>query len=970
MSTASDFVIENGVLKKYVGPGGDVIITDGVVSIGEYAFYGCESLKSIVIPEGITSIEDYAFYRCELLASIVIPNGVASIGIYAFSGCKSLTSIVIPNGVTSIGVAAFSGCRSLTSIIIPNGVTSIGGSAFSECESLKSIVIPDGVTSIGNYAFYGCGLTSIAIPDGVTSIGERAFYRCENLTNIAIPNSVTSIEYGAFYGCENLKSVVIPDGVTSIGGDVFSGCESLTSIVIPNGVTSIGWGAFSGCKKLESIEIPNSVVNIKEWAFSGCKKLKEIRGLSPACKMGKDVFGDELPKGLIGAVGELWACFTDTSLKEYVLDKKVWTSLAPEQKADIYLTRQGKPLQTAYKAVIKETDTSIIGEALLMRLSGKHGTKDYATAENFMTAFFASTPADLLKMLYAKLKELKAAEKALKTIEAHIPLMEKLSGEVHLDESLPQAEQRILSALAKRGQSTADLEKIFKEYYGLTFSELPSLLDTEGATLTPSVLAYLCTLHETMVKSSWGGIQPDVAAAYKTTGLCPEAQELVALIDGASLQRVLLALADKNLGLSGRSKKMFLAYPICRYADESTMMELTMRAPKWRSSVSGNDAPPLATFRKANIYSNTRAAMLFADRYHELEMYAKVRGTTADNIRDQFLSDIGINENGCKDYDLGNQVVTARLQKDLTFVIELPDGKSAKSLPKKGADEAKYKAANADFSEMKKNAKRIIKNRTAILFEDFLSGGQKSAEVWRNAYLANPVLRAVAKLLVWDQKGNTFTLTDDNIIRSDGSVYVINNKPIKLAHPMEMKPEDVAAWQKYFASHAHKQPFEQIWEPVIDPQSIAKERYAGCMIPYYRFTGQAKRGITVEDYDFHNEIYISFKGCTADIERIDWRRHEINMDDRFEIKAFSFERFDRQINHIVAYLDRITVFGRILNDDVSVVEMMPMFTLAQIMEFVNTAAENSCTNVLAVLMDYKNRTFANFDSLEEFTLDL
>lgn len=31
MSNASDFIIENGVLIKYVGPGGDVVIPEGVV---------------------------------------------------------------------------------------------------------------------------------------------------------------------------------------------------------------------------------------------------------------------------------------------------------------------------------------------------------------------------------------------------------------------------------------------------------------------------------------------------------------------------------------------------------------------------------------------------------------------------------------------------------------------------------------------------------------------------------------------------------------------------------------------------------------------------------------------------------------------------------------------------------------------------------------------------------------------------
>lgn len=33
MSSASDFVIEDGVLKKYCGPGGDVVVPEGVASV-------------------------------------------------------------------------------------------------------------------------------------------------------------------------------------------------------------------------------------------------------------------------------------------------------------------------------------------------------------------------------------------------------------------------------------------------------------------------------------------------------------------------------------------------------------------------------------------------------------------------------------------------------------------------------------------------------------------------------------------------------------------------------------------------------------------------------------------------------------------------------------------------------------------------------------------------------------------------
>ena len=48
----SDFIIEDGVLKKYTGPGGDVVIPKGVTEIGRESFAGCQSLRSVTIPEG------------------------------------------------------------------------------------------------------------------------------------------------------------------------------------------------------------------------------------------------------------------------------------------------------------------------------------------------------------------------------------------------------------------------------------------------------------------------------------------------------------------------------------------------------------------------------------------------------------------------------------------------------------------------------------------------------------------------------------------------------------------------------------------------------------------------------------------------------------------------------------------------------------------------------------------------------
>ena len=274
--------------------------------IGEGAFSGCSSIKSMVIPQGVTRIDAEAFKDCISLKSIVIPNSVCEIYYEAFSNCTSLENIVIPDSVNKMFSDAFYGCSSLSSIVFPEGVKLWGKEvdmvidsdyeenclcAFAGCSSLKSIVIPKGITSIGYEAFYECtSLLSIVIPEGVTRIGYSAFENCTSLENIVIPDSVNKIDDYAFSGCSSLKSLVFPQGAKFwgcreegsdceegwIGKYAFSHCTSLTSIEIPQGVTTIGESAFEDCKNLHTVILPEGLVYIGESAFYGCTTLKNM----------------------------------------------------------------------------------------------------------------------------------------------------------------------------------------------------------------------------------------------------------------------------------------------------------------------------------------------------------------------------------------------------------------------------------------------------------------------------------------------------------------------------------------------------------------------------------------------------------------------------------------------------------------------------------------------------------------------
>ena len=123
-----------------------------------------------------------------------------------------------------------------------------------------------------------------------------------------------------------------------------------------------------------------------------------------------------------------------------------------------------------------------------------------------------------------------------------------------------------------------------------------------------------------------------------------------------------------------------------------------------------------------------------------------------------------------------------------------------------------------------------------------------------------------------------------------------------------------------------------------------------------------KHGIIME-----GQSRITLKDCTAGLKYIEGHHDWIN--NEFEVTNFRFEKYTRQVNHIVVHLDKGTVAGRIKKDDVSAAQWFDRFTPAQITDFISLALENNAVNVLAQLMEYKNQHFPDVDPMDRFTLD-
>lgn len=304
----------------------------GLTTVGRNAFYFCRNLESVYISDLVAwcSINFYdgganplywgtpgaqLYVQDQLVTELVIPDGVTSVGTYAFSG-TDFEEITIPNSITSIAAGAFAYCdklktvhyngtetqweqlkmkiaapndellnatlyidsktgpsepdkpepgpvepsdgevkesieqiasgtcgNNLTWVLDVRGRLTISGKGnmdnyatypsapwYDYRDRIFSVVIEDGVTSIGNSAFDGCNISNIEIAQSVNRIGHWAFRGCSNLTRISIPEGVTAIENSTFYSCINLKTITLPGSLTTVESAAFQYAHGLKDV--------------------------------------------------------------------------------------------------------------------------------------------------------------------------------------------------------------------------------------------------------------------------------------------------------------------------------------------------------------------------------------------------------------------------------------------------------------------------------------------------------------------------------------------------------------------------------------------------------------------------------------------------------------------------------------------------------------------------------------------------------------------
>ncbi|GBU28092.1 hypothetical protein R84B8_01650 [Treponema sp. R8-4-B8] len=313
-----------------------VIIPEGYISIGEWAFSFCKKLTKIKFPKSLTSIGDHAFNDCTSIEEIIFSEGLISIGSSAFDGCKRLRKIIFPESLTFIEFWAFKECKKITSVKIPKNLTNIDYFTFVDCTGLTEInvdknnpiycsldgvlfdkamttllffppgkngsySVPEGIISISSSAFHNYKLTGITFPQSVLSINSRGL-NGKKLTSITVNKlnprfcSIDGVLFDKKINSlllyprnKNKTDYIVPNGIEYIDKSSFYKCKHLVNITFPDSLELIDENAFAECEELKTVTLPMNLKYIGEEAFADCQKLETIT-LSRKTKIGYRAF--------------------------------------------------------------------------------------------------------------------------------------------------------------------------------------------------------------------------------------------------------------------------------------------------------------------------------------------------------------------------------------------------------------------------------------------------------------------------------------------------------------------------------------------------------------------------------------------------------------------------------------------------------------------------------------------------------
>ena len=317
-----------------------IVVEEGITTIGKFAFYGMPEVVSISLPEGLTTVSASAFSSNtgRDITELTLPSTLTSIGEYAFSGLSHLTKINVLSSsstpatmtVSKTGYSDYDYLNFASSafnnavLVLPNvsnpvvystasgwrkflhhggycGAGEGGTNQTWDYNTSTHVLTISGTGNMADYNYTGDNVspwyayrslyTSVRVEHGVEHLGAYAFRDCSELSIVHLPASINAMSGNVFSICNsltdytyagtlaqwfNINFATLTGSPIYITHKFYLNGEYPSSLTIPNSITTVPENAFYGCTSLTSVVLSEGIERIEDQAFQGCSEMVSI----------------------------------------------------------------------------------------------------------------------------------------------------------------------------------------------------------------------------------------------------------------------------------------------------------------------------------------------------------------------------------------------------------------------------------------------------------------------------------------------------------------------------------------------------------------------------------------------------------------------------------------------------------------------------------------------------------------------
>lgn len=232
-----------------------------------------------------------------------------------------------------------------------------------------------------------------------------------------------------------------------------------------------------------------------------------------------------------------------------------------------------------------------------------------------------------------------------------------------------------------------------------------------------------------------------------------------------------------------------------------------------------------------------------------LQNAADILGITKEELGDKIVPNLGFDENMERIFDYGTRKFKVYLNTALELEVYDEKDKKLKTLPTVGAKDTEdiAKASNAEFKQMKKQLKNVVKIQKLRLETAMLADRRWTVDAWESLFVKNPVMHKFAMGLIWiayedDKAVQSFRYMEDGTFNtSDEDEYELPKTcTIGLAHPIDLDEETLLAWKEQLSDYEIIQPMEQLEKKVYTVDDTEKGK-----LDLLRFNDRELNGYTL-----------------------------------------------------------------------------------------------------------------------------